>query len=76
LSEIEDTAQWLLDHRAGFLNMMFHSSELIPNSKWCNSEVEIERFTGRIAKMINIADTIGCSTGLTISEYAEAQLGK
>jgi peptidoglycan/xylan/chitin deacetylase (PgdA/CDA1 family) len=72
LSEIEDTAQWLLDHRAGFLNMMFHSSELIPNSHYCRTEAEVAKFLGHITAMMETAINMGFNPGIRLANFAKS----
>ncbi|MFO7899044.1 MAG: hypothetical protein R6V58_08285, partial [Planctomycetota bacterium] len=70
LQEIEDAASWLVARGTGFLNMMFHSSELIPNSKWCRTEAQVDEFFDRIERLVGCALHLGCTPGLTISEFA------
>lgn len=66
---IESAARWLLQQDSPFLNMMFHSSELIPNSQWCRTEPEIRLFLQRIEDMITLAEKLGCETGMTLEEF-------
>ena len=72
LGEVKSAARWLLDRGTGFLNMMFHSSELIPNSQWCRSEAEVDVWLRRIEDMIALAKRLGCETGSTIGQFAAA----
>ncbi|MFW6107777.1 MAG: hypothetical protein ACOC70_01125 [bacterium] len=73
LQEIEDAASWLVARGVGFLNMMFHSSELIPNSKWCRTEAQVDEFVDRIERLVGCALRLGCAPGLTISEFASGR---
>jgi len=70
INEVESAARWLLDRGVGFLNMMFHSSELVPNSQWCATENEVEAFLERIEEMLRLAERLGCERGTTVSEFA------
>ena len=72
LGQVESAARWLLDRGAGYLNMMFHSSELIPNSQWCRNEAEVATWLGRIEAMIRVAIDLRCETGMTLAEFAES----
>jgi peptidoglycan/xylan/chitin deacetylase (PgdA/CDA1 family) len=73
--EIEAAARWLLGSETGFLNMMFHSSELLPNSFWCRTEGEVDAFLERIEKMIRLATGLGCAPGTTLGEFGRRRAG-
>ncbi len=71
LWQLRATASWLLKRQTGFLNMMFHSTELIPNSKYCRTPAEVDTFLGRIDTMIGMARKLGCDGGTTLAEFAK-----
>ena len=71
VAEAERVGRWLLEHDVGFLNMMFHSSELIPNSRWSRDEAEVDALFTRIEQMIELAVRLGCRTGDTLTEFAQ-----
>jgi hypothetical protein len=52
--------------------MMFHSSELLPNSQYCKTQAEVARFLKRIEEMILVAKELGCETGMTLGEFANS----
>ncbi len=70
IDEVESAARRLLGRGVGFLNMMFHSSELVPNSQWCANENEVRAFLERIEEMLRLAERLGCQPGVTLSEFA------
>ena len=69
--QVRATAQWLLRRGIGFLNMMFHSSELIPNQQYCPTPAATDAFFKRIDIMIVMAQELGCDGGTTLLEFAE-----
>ena len=71
MPDVRAAARWLLQcQKTGFINMMFHSSELLPNSKWTRNENEIKLLLERIEQLIILAIELGCEPGLTIGEFA------
>lgn len=73
LKDTELVGKWLLKRGTGFLNIMFHSSELIPNSQWCATEHEVEKFVERIERMVVLAVRLGCEPSSTLGEFAQAR---
>ncbi len=71
LEEARLAGQWLLNRGTGFLNMMFHSSELIPNTQYSKTEAEVDAFLGVIEKMIIVAGSLGCRNGATLAEFGQ-----
>jgi hypothetical protein len=71
LREIDAAIRWLIGRGVGYLNLMFHSSELIRNSLCGRTDSEVERFWRRITEIIDIAEDCQCQPGMTLGEFAQ-----
>jgi peptidoglycan/xylan/chitin deacetylase (PgdA/CDA1 family) len=75
IRELRASAAWLLRRGTGVINMMFHSSELLPNSQFANTEEQVEDHRMLIDQTILMLKSLGCEPGMTLEQFAESRRG-
>lgn len=69
MREVRAAATWLLKQKTGYLQLWFHSSELIRNSDYGKTDEDVAHFTERIEEILILAETLGCEPGSTLGEF-------